>query len=241
MMNTIFFDVDTQNDFMNADGALYVPDAESLKPVLERLTLFALSNDIPIRGSVDCHSKEDAEFIANGGPFPFHCMRNSRGALKIRETAVVDKETYIGSEITISSDGLPRLRSERGSHGGLLPQEWDWLTGNMGAGDHLIFEKQTYDVMTNQTLQLAKKDIEWRMSQNEFSIAAVVYGVATDYCVKAAALGLRGFGMEVCVVEDAIKEITPEGRDEAFAEFEKAGIKLVSSKWVFDNCQKSLT
>ncbi len=221
-MNLIFFDVDTQNDFMNADGALYVPDAEFLKPILKELTQFALKNDIPIRGSVDSHSEEDAEFTVNGGPFPFHCMAGSEGQKKISET-LTGKETYVDDSLS--------------------PLDWGWASGvicrysHKGLGDHLIFEKQTYDVMTNQTLQRAKKDLDWRISQKEVDITAIVYGVATDYCVKAAALGLRGLGMEVCVVEDAIKEITPEGRIEAFAEFEKAGIKLVSSKWVFDNCQ----
>jgi nicotinamidase/pyrazinamidase len=187
---------------------------------LKELTQFALKNDIPIRGSVDSHSEEDAEFIPNGGPFPLHCMSGSEGQKKIPET-LTGKETYVDSSL----DTL----------------DWGWSSGmicrysHKGLGDHLIFEKQTYDVMTNESLQRAKQDIEWRIGQKEFDITAIVYGVATDYCVKAAALGLRGFGMEVCVVEDAIKEITSEGRDEAFAEFEKSGIKLVTSKWVFNN------
>lgn len=222
-MNTIFFDVDTQNDFMNADGALYVPDAESLKPVLKELTQFALKNDIPIRGSVDSHSEEDAEFIPNGGPFPLHCMSGSEGQKKIPET-LTGKETYV-------VNGIGR---------GLLALEWDWLSGCMGTKDHIIFEKQTYDVMSNRSLTLYKKHAE-TVGKDLSTITAIVYGVATDYCVKAAALGLRSFGMSVCVVEDAIKEITSEGREEAFAEFEKVGIKLVSSKWVFDNCQKAKT
>lgn len=223
MNNTIFFDVDTQNDFMNADGALYVPDAESLKPILKKLTQFALKNDILIHGSVDSHSESDAEFIPNGGPFPFHCMVNSKGQKKIPET-LTGKETFIGS-------GIP---------GGLVAEDWGWTCGGMGTGDHLMFEKQTYDVMTSRSLQSARKTAE-RHGVDDSHITAIVYGVATDYCVKAAALGLRSFGMRVCVVEDAIKEITPEGREEAFAEFRKAGIELVSSKWVFDNCQKAST
>jgi nicotinamidase/pyrazinamidase len=222
-MNTIFFDVDTQNDFMNPSGALYVPDAESLKPILAELTQFALKNNILIHGSVDSHSEEDAEFIPNGGPFPLHCLSGSEGQKKIPET-LTGKETYIGSSIP----------------GGLVAEDWGWTCGGMGTGDHLIFEKQTYDVMTNRSLVMAKKSLE-RHGMDDSHITAIVYGVATDYCVKAAALGLRSFGMKVYVVKDAIKEITAEGRKEAFAEFERAGIELVTSKWVFDNCRKTLT
>ena len=37
----IFWDVDTQYDFMKADGKLYVPDAEQLIPNLKKLTDYA--------------------------------------------------------------------------------------------------------------------------------------------------------------------------------------------------------
>ena len=40
-MNTVFFDVDTQLDFLYPAGALYVPGAETLLPALTRLTNFA--------------------------------------------------------------------------------------------------------------------------------------------------------------------------------------------------------
>ena len=40
----IHYDVDTQNDFMNPSGALYVPDAESIKPNLKKLTDHAKKN-----------------------------------------------------------------------------------------------------------------------------------------------------------------------------------------------------
>ena len=41
MARIIFWDVDTQYDFMKADGKLYVPDAEHIIPNLKRLTDYA--------------------------------------------------------------------------------------------------------------------------------------------------------------------------------------------------------
>ena len=41
MARVLFWDVDTQYDFMRADGKLYVPDAERLIPNLKRLTDYA--------------------------------------------------------------------------------------------------------------------------------------------------------------------------------------------------------
>ena len=38
MAGTLSWDVDTQYDFMRADGKLYLPDAEQIMPQLEQLT-----------------------------------------------------------------------------------------------------------------------------------------------------------------------------------------------------------
>jgi len=45
----LFWDVDTQVDFMRADGKLYVPEAESLVPNLKRLTDHAHAHRPPPR------------------------------------------------------------------------------------------------------------------------------------------------------------------------------------------------
>src|SRR3989344_4924987 len=91
-MKTIFWDVDTQNDFMHKDGALYVPDAELIIPNLAALTEIARKNNIPVLGSVDRHfgteeyKAREGELARWGGSFPDHCMNNSKGQLKIDET-----------------------------------------------------------------------------------------------------------------------------------------------------------
>ena len=40
-MRTVFFDVDTQIDFVYPAGALYVPGAESIVPLIARLNAAA--------------------------------------------------------------------------------------------------------------------------------------------------------------------------------------------------------
>jgi len=55
MNRVVFWDVDTQYDFMKADGKLYVPDAEQLIPNLKRLTDFAHASRIRIIASADDH------------------------------------------------------------------------------------------------------------------------------------------------------------------------------------------
>ena len=53
--DAIFWDVDTQRDFMDADGKLYVPDAEAIKGNLDRLTRYAHVRGIRIVATADDH------------------------------------------------------------------------------------------------------------------------------------------------------------------------------------------
>ena len=57
----IFWNVDTQKDFMNPDGALYVEGAESIKPNLKKLTEFARENNIFVVNTADFHFPDDKE------------------------------------------------------------------------------------------------------------------------------------------------------------------------------------
>jgi len=53
-----------------------------------------------------------------------------------------------------------------------------------------------------------------------------VYGVATDYCVKAAVLGLRERGYATTLLSDAIAGISEPGVDAALAQVVGAGAEL---------------
>src|SRR3989344_6521960 len=64
MKGVIFFDIDTQYDFMHRDGKFYVQDAEKIIPNLGSITQFALINNIPVFASIDNNGfkKEDGEW-----------------------------------------------------------------------------------------------------------------------------------------------------------------------------------
>lgn len=59
---TVFFDVDTQLDFLYPAGALTAPGTEKIVPALARLTRFAADNRIQIVSTTDAHSEDDPEF-----------------------------------------------------------------------------------------------------------------------------------------------------------------------------------
>ena len=93
MARIIFWDVDTQYDFMRADGKLYVPDAEQIIPNLERLTNYAHAHAIRIVASADDHVMGHAEISDKPDwqtTFPPHCMRDTPGQRKIPATALQD-------------------------------------------------------------------------------------------------------------------------------------------------------
>lgn len=73
-MKTVFFDIDTQIDFLYPAGALYVPDAEKLVS-----TVAVLNRRAPLVVSSMCtHSENDPEFKA----YPHHCVAGTVGQQK---------------------------------------------------------------------------------------------------------------------------------------------------------------
>ena len=82
----VLWDVDTQVDFMHADGKLYVPGAESIIPNLKRLTDYAHQHGIRIVASADDHVAGHRELSDQPDfreTFPLHCMRGTPGQRKI--------------------------------------------------------------------------------------------------------------------------------------------------------------
>ncbi len=73
-MKTVFFDIDTQIDFVYPAGALYVPGAERLVPVIA-----GLNRQAPlVISTMDAHSEDDPEFRI----YPHHCVVGSAGQQK---------------------------------------------------------------------------------------------------------------------------------------------------------------
>jgi hypothetical protein len=83
---TVFWDVDTQADFMSPEGTLSMSGAQAIVPNLERLTSWAKAHGIVIVASTDAHSTDDPEFKL----YPPHCVIGTAGQKKLRETLLAD-------------------------------------------------------------------------------------------------------------------------------------------------------
>jgi nicotinamidase/pyrazinamidase len=91
-LDTVFFDVDTQLDFLHPAGALYVPGAESIVPQVAALNRFASEHGIPVVSTMDAHTENDPEFR----DWPPHCVAGTAGQQKPTAT-LLETRTSIRS------------------------------------------------------------------------------------------------------------------------------------------------
>jgi nicotinamidase/pyrazinamidase len=71
--------VDVQNDFC-AGGALAVPDADAVVPVINRVARTMAQQGALILASRDWHPRQSRHFTTAGGPWPMHCVAGTPGA-----------------------------------------------------------------------------------------------------------------------------------------------------------------
>jgi nicotinamidase/pyrazinamidase len=203
----LFWDVDTLNDFIWPDGKLYVAGSEEIVPVLSALSSFAHQHQIPILASADNHELTDAEISENPDwktTFPPHCMRGTRGQEKIAETSL--RDPMVLDREPVEKERLVReVRSHRGDF-------------------HIL--KGTLDVFSNPNTATIVDTLDPEK--------IVLYGVATDFCVKYAVEGLlqRFPGRQLHLVTDAIRPIYPEEGERLLARWQEAGIRMITSRQI---------
>ena len=199
LTDLLFWNVDTQKDFISPSGKLYVPGAELLKSKWENITQLAEENSIRVISTADYHYPDSAELSSTpdfATTFPPHCMAKTDGAEYISETkpenAIIfdwDKTYYNFAELI-----------------------------EVGKYRNIVIRKDAFDVFKGNRLTdslvkyLAPKTV-------------VVYGVTTNVCVNDAVVGLSGRVAEVFVVGDAIKELPNIALP--FGNWEKLGVKII--------------
>ena len=84
-MKTVFFDIDTQIDFVYPAGALYVPGAEHILPVVAELNRRAPL----VISTMDAHTEDDPEFQI----YSHHCVAGTAGQHKPAITLLDSRAT----------------------------------------------------------------------------------------------------------------------------------------------------
>lgn len=142
----IFWDVDTQADFMLPGGKLHVPGAEKLIPNLDKLTDQARKDRVFLMSDACVHAPDDPEFQR----FPPHCVRGTPGAEMIPETVA---ETFLI---------LPNRREAAVPH-------------DLSPYQQVILEKQTLDVFDNPLTEIVLERLkQFTDADAEFIVFGVV-------------------------------------------------------------------
>jgi nicotinamidase/pyrazinamidase len=123
-MNTVFYDIDSQFDFLLPSGALSVPGAERIVPAIARLNRYAAAHGIPVISTVDAHAEDDPEFRV----WPHHCVAGTLGQRK-------PEATLLPRRVTIPNGD--------GALAGAL---------DIAGAQQIVIEKQTVDVFAARNL-----------------------------------------------------------------------------------------
>ncbi len=214
-MRSVFIDVDTQHDFCAPTGTLFVQGADMLHATFVDLFALATEYEIPVVSSVDSHAFDAWEFAGSttAGPrgerpnFPPHCVKGTPGWLKLVGT-LAPRVRFLPN-VPLRHDELKvALRANR-------PQQ-------------IVLEKEVYSLFANPNAELVLDELTTGGGPTRF----FVFGVALDYCVKAAALGLeewlgrRNREGEVWLIEDATAAVEPLKRDLVLAELAEDHVKV---------------
>jgi nicotinamidase/pyrazinamidase len=209
MARVIFWDVDTQHDFMHAGGKLYVPDSEQIIPNLKLLTDTAHTRRIRIVASADDHVPGHRELSATPDwkqTFPEHCMRGTRGQAKIPETRL--REPLV---IEPGREDPAALADRVRAHPG-----------------DILFHKHWFDVFTNENVGTVLGILA--------PTSVVLYGVAQDVCDKYALEGLRKnySQLRLYAVSDAMKPIDRDMAQRLLDQWAQQGVHIVKTREVVE-------
>ena len=199
----IFWDVDTQVDFMEPDGKLYVPDAVAIRPNLGRIIEAAHAFGRRIVASADDHHPGDVELSDTPDfrdTFPPHCLHGTPGQARIPETQLWDPLVIEPEDD--AEDVLRRVASHDGD---------------------ILFHKRFFDVFTNPHVSPVVAALR--------PTEVVLYGVALDVCVRYAVEGLLAHhpGVALTVVFDAVRPIDERRGAEVLADWLLRGVTIEST------------
>ena len=196
---TIFYDINTQRDFILPDGKFHIEGAEKMVPVWKAITDLARDQKARIVCSVDCHVPGDPQLKSWGGPYPDHCMAGTPGQEKIAETAPLNPLTLENKEY--APDEIKKILDHQGE---------------------IVFRRQQFEKLAGNAHLSAILRLVLRPYQD-----IVMYGVYTESCVDREISALVGLGPKLHLVRNAVAIVGEESP--TFNEkLQQEGVELVS-------------
>jgi nicotinamidase/pyrazinamidase len=197
--------VDVQADFTNAhQGSLAVADSDqAYLDKVAQATRELRKKGLQVFATQDWHPKDHMSFAANHqGKKPFQAIKLADGRTQVLwPTHCVQNKS--GSAIVIDTALIDQVVQK-----GKDPR-YDSYSGFKDDGGK----------MTELKSLLKKQGIE----------TIIVYGIATDYCVRATVLDGLTEGFKVVVVRDLCRGVAPETSKKAWQEMEQKGAQVWTS------------
>lgn len=110
-MKTVFFDIDTQIDFLYPAGALYGLGGETVVQQIATLNRFAGAHGIPLVSTMDAHAEDDPEFKV----WPPHCVVATTGQQKPEATLLTKRIAVPNTRGVVALDGAQQILLEKQS------------------------------------------------------------------------------------------------------------------------------
>jgi nicotinamidase/pyrazinamidase len=200
--DTVFFDIDTQYDFISPQGKLRVPGAEIVLDNISAVRRLALDNGFSIVATMDYHSIDNPEISLEPDfktTFPPHCMTGEPGAERIG---------YLGK---LNIDYIEVDQVEEDAIKKLIEKEQF----------HIVVRKDSVNPFDSTNAVnlfglLQPKNV-------------VVFGVALDVCVYNAVKGLKQYSdAAVYVIKDAVKGLGIISDEQVYRKFEQFSVHPIS-------------
>jgi len=151
-MKMVFFDVDTQLDFLYPAGALYVPGAESIVPQVAALNRYAAENSIPVISTMDAHTENDSEFRE----WPPHCVAGTAGQQKPAVTLLEPRTVIRSAREEFNLQGARQILLEKQSVDCFTNANLPALLNVLGAELCVVYGVVTEICVKNAALGLLK-------------------------------------------------------------------------------------
>lgn len=149
----ICWDVDTQRDFIDPHGKLYVPGAEAIVPNLRRLTKAAAANGVLVIASACAHRPGDPEFEK----YPPHCLVGTPGQRKIPETRISDSLVLPARTLTEARDiwRFQQIILEKAELNVFTNPNIEWVLGQVSPAQAIV----VYGVVTEICVAIAAQKL----------------------------------------------------------------------------------
>src|SRR6185503_17551884 len=151
-MKMVFFDVDTQLDFLYPAGALYVPGAESIVSQVAALNRYAAERGIPVISTMDAHTENDPEFR----DWPPHCVAGTAGQQKPAATLLEPRPVIHSALEEFEVQGARQILLEKQSVDCFTNANLPALLGRLDAERCVVYGVVTEICVKNAALGLLK-------------------------------------------------------------------------------------